>query len=91
MGVSNVGNPDHAAPAMWVPLLSIIDARYLVGLTVQNRAAAVFTEKCTVQEPLFVDKNRSIPALEERAYRMTNRLSETIMKDPNFRKGLTEP
>ena len=62
-----------------------------VGLTDRKRGATVFTEKSTVQELLLAEKDRSIPALGERAYRMTNRLIETIMKDPNFRKVLTEP
>ena len=91
MGVSNVDNPDLTAPAMWVTLLSITDASYHVRLTVQKRGVTVFTEKYTLQEPLIAEKDRNIAALEQRAYRMTNRLIETIMKDPSFRKVLTEP
>jgi hypothetical protein len=90
MGVSNVDNPDLTAPAMWITLLSITDASYQVRLTVQKRGVTVFTEKYTVQEPLLAEKDRNISALEERAYRMTNRLIETIMKDPSFQKLLTE-
>jgi hypothetical protein len=90
MGVSNVDNPDLTAPAMWITLLSITDASYQVRLTVQKRGVTVFTEKYTVQETLLAEKDRNISALEERAYRMTNRLIETIMKDPSFQKLLTE-
>lgn len=90
IGVSDVDNPNLTAPAMWVTLLSITDASYKVRLTVQEKGATVFTEKYTVQEPLLADKDRNISALEERAYRMTNTLIETIMKDPIFRKVLTE-
>jgi len=91
MGVSNVDKPDLTAPAMWVTLLSITDASYHVRLTVQKRGVTVFTEKYTLQEPLIAEKDRNIAALEQPAYRMTNRLIETIMKDPSFRKVLTEP
>jgi hypothetical protein len=91
MGVSKVDNPDLTAPAMWVTLLSITDASYHVKLTVQKRGVTVFIEKYTVQEPLLAKTDRNIPALEQRAYRMTNRLIETIMRDPSFRKVLTEP
>jgi hypothetical protein len=91
MGVSNVDNPDLTAPAMWITLLSITDASYQVRLTVQNRGVTVFTEKYTVQEPVLAEKDRNLAALEQRAYWMTNRLIETIMKDPGFRKILTEP
>jgi hypothetical protein len=90
MGVSNVDNPDLTAPAMWVTLLSITDARYLVRLTVQKRGVAVFTEKYTFQEPPLAEKEHNLVALEQRAYTMTNRLIETIMKDPSFRKVLAE-
>jgi hypothetical protein len=62
-----------------------------VRLTVQKRGVTVFTEKYTLQEPLIAEKDRNIAALEQPAYRMTNRLIETIMKDPSFRKVFTEP
>jgi len=91
MGVSNVDNPDLTAPAMWITLLSITDASYQVRLTVEKRGVTVFTEKYTLQEPLLAEKGRNMAALEQRAYTMTNRLIETIMKDPSFRKVLTEP
>ena len=91
MRVSNMDNPDLTAPAMWVTLLSITDVSYHVRLTVQNRGITVFTEKYTIQEPPLAEKDRNLAALEQRAYIMTNRLIETIMKDPRFRKLLTAP
>jgi len=91
MRVTNVDKPDLKAPAMLVTLLSITDASYRVMLTVQRRGATVFTKKYTVDEPLLAEKDRNIAVLEQRAYTMTNRLIETIMKDPDFRKVLTEP
>jgi hypothetical protein len=91
MGVFNVDNPDLTAPAMWLTLLSITDASYHVRVTVQKGEVTVFAEKYTLREPLIGEKDRNIAALEQRAYRMTNRLIETIMKDPSFRKVLTEP
>jgi hypothetical protein len=86
-----VDNPDLTAPAMWVTLLSITDASYQVRLTVQKQGVTVFTEKYTLQEPPLSEKDRDIAALEQRAYTMTNRLIETIMKDQSFRKVLIEP
>lgn len=91
MRVSNVDNPDLTAPAMWVTLLSLTDVTYFVMLTVQKRGITIFTEKYTIQEPPLAEKDRSLAALEQRAYRMTNRLIETIMNDPRFRKVFTEP
>jgi len=91
MGVSNADNPDLAAPAMWITLLSITDVSYQVRLTVEKKGVTVFTEKYTVQEPPLAEKDRNLAALEQRAYTMTNRLIETIMKDPSFRKIFTEP
>ena len=91
MLVSNVDNPDLAAPTMWVTLLSITDVEYYVSVTVQKRGITVFTEKYTIQELPLAEKDRNPAALEQRAYRMTNRLIESIIKDPGFQEGLTEP
>ena len=91
MRVTNVDKPDLKAPAMLVTLLSITDASYRVMVTVQRRGATVFTKKYTIEEPLLAEKDRNIAALEQRAYTMTNRLIETIMNEPDFRKVLTEP
>jgi hypothetical protein len=91
MIVSNMDNPDLTAPAMWVTLLSITDASYQVRLTVQKKGTTVFTDIYTTQEPPLAEKDRTMAALEQRAYRMTNNLIETILGDPRFRKVMTEP
>jgi len=91
MRVSNVDNPDLTAPAMWITLLSITDVSYSVRVTVQKTGTTILAEKYTIQEPPLEEKDRNLAVLEQRAYRMANRLIETIMKDPRFRKVLTEP
>jgi len=91
MAVSNVDHPDLTAPAMWITLLSITDASYQVRLTVQKKGITVFTDTYTIQEPPLAEKDRNLAALEQRAYIMTNRLIETIIGDPRFRKVMTEP
>jgi hypothetical protein len=91
MRVSNVDNPDLTAPAMWITLLSITDVSYSVRVTVQKTGTTTLEEKYTIQEPPPEEKARNLAALEQRAYGMTHRLIETIMKDPRFRKVLTEP
>jgi hypothetical protein len=62
-----------------------------VRVTVQKTGTTILAEKYTIQEPPLEEKDRNLAVLEQRAYRMTNRLIETIMKDPRFRKVLTEP
>jgi len=84
-------NPDLTAPAMWVTLLSITDVNYNVSVTVQKRGVTVFTEKYTIQDPPLAEKDPNPAALEERAYKMMNKLISTILKDPGFQKVLTEP
>jgi len=91
MLVSDVDNPDLHAPAMWITLLSITDEKYHVRLTVQERGLTVYTENFTIQEPPLVEKDRNPAALEQRAYRMTNRLIAAILEDPEVRKLLTKP
>jgi hypothetical protein len=86
MRVSNMDNPNLAAPAMWLTLLSITDERFRVKVTLQQRGATVFMKTYEVTEtPLPRDKN--VPAnLEKRAYTMTTTLFETILNDPEFKK-----
>jgi hypothetical protein len=62
-----------------------------VRLTVQKKGITVFTDTYTIQEPPLAEKDRNLAALEQRAYIMTNRLIETIIGDPRFRKVMTEP
>jgi len=76
---------------MWVTLLSITDENYDVNVTVQQKGIAVFTEKYTVQEPPLAEKEHNPAALEQRAYKMTNKLIATILEDPAFQKYLAEP
>jgi hypothetical protein len=91
MLVSTVDNPDPAAPAMWVTLLSITDEQYRVQVTVQKKSITEFTNPYTIQEPPADEKDRTPELLEQRAYRMTNRLIETILKDTNFQKVIMTP
>jgi len=91
MLVSKMDNPDLTAPAMWVTLLSITDVNYHVRVTVQKKGITEFTQEYTIQEPPLEGKDPNLVALEQRAYRMTNKLIEAILKDPGFRKVLTNP
>ncbi len=91
MRVSNVDNPDPKAPAMWVTLLSITDEQYRVRVTVQKSGVTEFVETYTIQESILEEKDRTPPLLEQRAYRMMNRLIDSILKDNNFRKVITAP
>jgi hypothetical protein len=91
MLVSQVDNPDLTVPAMWVTLLSITDENYEVKVTVQKRGITVFSKKYTIREPSVAKKEHSAPVLEQRAYRMTNKLLSKILEDPAFKKHLAEP
>ncbi len=88
--VSNVDNPDLTAPAMWITLLSMTDEKYQVRVTIQKKGITAFEEKYIVEETPLQEKERNVAMLEQRAYRMTNRLLEVILKDPKFQKALTE-
>jgi hypothetical protein len=91
MVVSDMDAPDLTAPGMWLALLSITDVKYDVNLTVQKKDKTVFINRYTIYDPPFAEKDRNPAVLEQRAYRMMNRLIETILKDPGFQKVLTEP
>jgi len=91
MIVSNEDKQDLTAPTMWVTLLSITDEQYQTKVTVQKKDVTVFTKPYAVQEPSAPAKDSSPADLEQRAYRMTNRLIESILEDPAFQKVITEP
>ena len=88
--VSNMDNPDLTAPAMWITLLSMTDEKYQVRVTIQKKGITTFAEPYIIEEPPLKEKERNVSILEQRAYRMTNRLIEVILKDPKFQKALTE-
>lgn len=84
--VSNLDNPDTSAPAMWLTLRSITDAKFSVDLTVQLKGITVFAEHYVISEPPLLGDKRTPDNLEKRAYKMTNRLIEIILSDPGFKK-----
>jgi len=89
MWVSNMDKPDPYAPAVWMTLKSITDANFIVELKLQKFIYGVsFTKTYTVAgEELPVNaEQRTREYLEKRAYNMTNKLFETILNDPEFKK-----
>jgi hypothetical protein len=90
MLVSDEDKPDITAPVMWVTLLSITDVNYHVMVTVEKSGGTV-TKDYNIQEPPLAEKDRNPAVLEERAYKMTNKLISTILEDPAFQKHLAEP
>jgi hypothetical protein len=91
MFVSDEDNPDLAAPAMGMTLLSISDENYDVRVTVEKKGITIFTKAYTILEPRLGEKDRNPAVLEQRAYKMTNRLIEAVLGDSGFQKVLTEP
>ncbi len=91
MIVTNEDKPDLTAPAMWVTLLSVTDEQFQTKVWVQKKDVTVFTKLYDVQEPSPPAKDASPGELADRAYRMTNKLIESILGDPDFQKIITEP
>jgi hypothetical protein len=91
MAVSRVDNPDLTAPAMWITLRSITDERFQVRVTVQKKGATSFIKDYIIEEPLPAEGDRTPDNLTQRAYRMTNKLVETVLGDPEFQRAITEP
>ena len=91
MIVTNEDKPDLAAPAMWVTLLSVTDERFQTKVWVQKMEKTVFQKSYTVEEPSPPAKDASPAELSDRAYRMINRLIESVLSDPEFQKVITTP
>lgn len=90
IAVSSIDHPDLTAPAMWVTLRSITDERYNVRVTVQKKGATLLRDYTTEEAPP-AEEDRNPPVMAQRAYRMTNRLIESILGDPDFQEIITEP
>jgi hypothetical protein len=91
MVVYSVDNADLTAPAIWLTLLSITDEQYRVRLTLQKRGVTEFVKIYSFQEPSPEAKDRTPEVLEQRAYRMTNGLIHSILKDEQFQKAIASP
>jgi hypothetical protein len=91
MAVSSVDHPDLTAPSMWVSLRSITDERYNVRVTVQEKGTSTLSKDYSFEEALPAEADRSPQVMAQRAYRMTNRLIESVLVDPEFQKVITQP
>jgi hypothetical protein len=76
---------------LWVILLSVSDEKFHVLLTTEERGKTIMKKGYSLQEPPPAEKDRNPASLEQRIYKMTNRLIATILKDPNFQKVITAP
>ena len=86
--VSNMDKPDPYAPAVWMTLRSITDAKYEVEVKMQKFVYGLFFTKIyTVTGDDIKQGERTPENMEKRAYRMTNKLIETILTDPDFKKA----
>jgi hypothetical protein len=52
----------------------------------QRKGDPGLLERYEVKESPLLGDNRTPAALEKRAYEMTNRLFETILNDPDYKK-----
>jgi hypothetical protein len=88
MWVSNMDKPDPYAPAVWMTLKSITDLKYEVEVKIQKFVYGLFFTKIyTVTGEDIKQAERTPENMEKRAYRMTNKLFETILADPDFKKA----
>lgn len=89
MLVSDRREPAPHAPAVWITLKSMTDDKFEVELKLQKFVYGVlFTKTYTItgeELPAKVEQ-RTKDYLEKRAYNMTNKLFETILTDPEFKK-----
>jgi hypothetical protein len=76
---------------MWVTLRSITDERYTLRVTVQKKGATVFIKDYTTEEALPAEENRIPQVMAQRAYRMTNRLIESILGGLEFQTVIIQP
>jgi len=89
MFVSDRRTPDPHAPAVWMTLKSMTDTKFEVEVKLQKFVYGVlFTKTYSITGEDLPDKVEQLTQdyLEKRAYNMTNKLFETILTDPEFKK-----
>jgi hypothetical protein len=87
MVVSNTRKSSPRAPVMWVVLKSITDEKYEVDVKLQESDWVFFLKTYGIAGDPVDPAHRTPDNLEKRAYRMTNRLVETILTDPEFKRS----
>jgi len=88
MWVSNMDKPDPYAPAVWMTLKSVTDTRFEVEVKMQKFVYGVFfTKVYAITGEDIKQEERTAQNMEKRAYRMTTKLFETILTDPQFKKA----
>lgn len=88
MTVLNRSTADPKAPAMWMTLKSITDARFEVEVKLEKVADdAFFSKMYAITGDDIKQEERNRENLEKRAYRMTSKLFETILTDPAFKNA----
>jgi hypothetical protein len=85
MIVSNMDKPDPGAPAMWITLKSVTDMVFTVEVKIQKLDSLSFTKVYAINEAALSPGERTPENLEKRAYKMTNKLLDTVLTDPEFK------
>jgi len=88
MFVSNKDRPDPYAPAVWMTLKSVTDARFVVEVNIQKYVyGTLLTKVYAVTGEDVKPEERKLEYLEKRAYEMTDKLFEMILTDPEFKNA----
>jgi hypothetical protein len=88
MTVLNQSMTDPKAPAMWMTLKSVTDARFEVEVKLQKVTdVTFFTKMYAITGDDIKQEERNRENLEKRAYRMTSKIFETILTDPAFKNA----
>ncbi|MBN1664277.1 MAG: hypothetical protein JW943_11810 [Deltaproteobacteria bacterium] len=87
MDVSIANSPDPRAPGMWMTLKSATEDQYTGEVSLQKHGKPFFIKIYSAAADPLPEDQRTPGNLEKRAYDMTNRLIETILADPEFKKA----
>jgi len=72
---------------MWLALKSITDEKFEVEVKIQESDWVFFIKTFEIVGDPVSPSERTPENLERRAYRMTNKLVETILSDPEFKRA----
>lgn len=87
MVVSSTEKSVPRAPALWLTLRSVSEENYVVDVKIQEADWVFFLKTYEVPGDPVEPAQRTPDTLEKRAYRMTNKLVETVLTDPEFKRA----
>ncbi|MFH1138938.1 MAG: hypothetical protein V1816_22900 [Pseudomonadota bacterium] len=90
LGVSDMENPDLAAPAVRFTFKSLNDQDFLFAVDIFKKDKSLFSRDFKIVGPPLPGEEPAPEELEKRAFAMVTQTVLTVFTDPDFKKAFLE-